>query len=302
MKNLLSVNDLNSGLIENLLNRAEELRKEVIIPNKSLSTLRDVLITHLFFEPSTRTQYSFSVAGMRLGALVLNPHMGSSSTVKGESLLDTVSSFIAMGSQIIVIRHSESGVPAWIANEIKQQACIINGGDGTNEHPSQALLDLLTIKQNKADFASLKIAIIGDILHSRVAHSLIAILQIMGCREIRLIGPQQLMPQEILSKNVVTIDSVREGIDGVDVIVTLRIQRERMEKQDVPNAQDFFSHYGLTSKLLTLAPNAIVLHPGPINRGIEIESAVADGPQSRILQQIQNGVAVRMAIIEKLLL
>ncbi len=237
---------------------------------------------------------------MRLGALVLNPHMGSSSLVKGESLLDTVSSFIAMGSRILVIRHPESGTPAWVAQEIKQQACIINGGDGMNEHPSQALLDLLTIKQNKTDFSSLKIAIIGDILHSRVAHSLIAILQIMGCREIRLIGPQQLMPRE--TSKVLILDSVREGIEGVDVIVTLRIQRERMEKQDIPHAQDFFSHYGLTRKLLTLAPNAIVLHPGPMNRGVEIESAVADGPQSRVLQQIQNGMAMRMAIIEKLLL
>ncbi len=302
MEHLLSINDLSPLVIESLLDRAQELLNTAVIPNKTLTSLNGVLITHLFFEPSTRTQYSFTVAALRMGALVLNPHMGSTSTVKGESLLDTVKTFIAMGTKLFVIRHPESEAPAWIAQEIKNLANIINGGDGVNEHPTQALLDLLTIKQKKSDFSSLKIAIVGDILHSRVAHSLISILQLVGFRELRLIGPPELLPKNIQNKNIHVVNSMREGISSADVIVTLRIQRERMPKNNIPDLQEFFNQYGLTNELLKLAPNAIVLHPGPMNREVEIESAVANSPQSLILNQIQNGVAMRMAILEKLLI
>jgi aspartate carbamoyltransferase catalytic subunit len=302
MKHLLSIHDLTPSIIEKILNRAQELLNTVVIPNKIISTLQGQLITHLFFEPSTRTQYSFTVSAERLGALVLNPLIGATSTVKGESLLDTVRTFIAMGTKLLVIRHSESGMPAWIAGEIKDEAIIINGGDGVNEHPTQALLDLLTIRQNKADFKPLKVAILGDIIHSRVAHSLIYALQIMGCPDIRLIGPKELLPDNVVQNQVRTFTDLRDGIAAADVIVTLRLQRERMEKSSVPNLQAFFETYGLTPAVLNLAhPEAIVLHPGPMNRGVEIDNLVANGAQSQILQQIQNGVAVRMAILEKFL-
>lgn len=302
MKHLLSIAELNKATIEDLLDRAETFLNDVIKKNRQLDTLRGQIVTHLFFEPSTRTQYSFTAASQRLGAIVQNPVISQTSTVKGESLLDTVRTFIAMGTRLLVIRHPEENVNEWLAEEIKNSAVIVNGGDGCHQHPSQALLDLLTIRQYKKKFAEIKVVIIGDIFHSRVARSLIPALQLMGCQDIGLIGPKEFLPAGNEFPEVKIYHSMNEGLQNADVIVSLRIQRERMQTVMLPDSNEFFSHYGLTSQRLTLAkPDAIVMHPGPMNLGTEIESSVAYGPQSVILQQVTNGVAMRMAIIEKLL-
>jgi aspartate carbamoyltransferase catalytic subunit len=268
-----------------------------------VSKLQGTVSTNLFYEPSTRTQYSFSIAAHRLGAYVLNPPINRTSSVKGESILDTVRTFIGMGSRLIVIRHSEERLPLWLANEIKEEACIINGGDGANQHPTQALLDLLTIRQYKKDFSPLKVAIIGDIAHSRVARSLTGALKIMGCTDIAVVAPPEFLPGDIDLWPVKYYSSIGEGIQNADVVVALRIQLERFTlPPSVPEPANFFEKYRLDSENLRLAkPDAIVMHPAPMNRETEITSAVADGPQSVIFQQITNGVAMRMAVIEWLM-
>lgn len=303
MPHLLRITDLNRVTIERLLDRAEYLLDTIVKPNGQLPVLTGQAVANLFFEPSTRTQYSFSLAAQRLGAFVLNPLISHSSTVKGESLLDTVRTFIAMGSRLIVIRHREDNTPALLANEIKDQASIINGGDGCHEHPTQALLDLLTIRQHKGDFAPLTVAIIGDIAHSRVARSLVAGLNIMGCKQVRLIAPPEFLPSDMGRWAATHCSSMAEGIAGADVVMALRIQLERITlPPSAPDPAQFLEKFRLTSEYLRLAdPRAIVMHPAPINREIEITSAVADGPQSVILQQMTNGVAMRMAVIEWLL-
>ncbi len=303
MPHLLNIKDLNKETIEHLLDRAQYWLTGTVLNQTTTSLLAGKISANLFYEPSTRTQYSFSIAAHRLGAYVLNPQMNRSSAVKGETILDTVRTFICMGARLVVIRHSEEHLPEWLANEIKEEACIINGGDGANQHPTQALLDLMTIRQYKHEFNHLKVAIIGDIAHSRVARSLTQALTIMGCSNITVIAPPEFLPQDIDSWPVQHFSSIAEGIQNADVVVALRIQLERITlPPSAPDPAHFFEKYRLDNKNLMLAkPDAIVMHPAPMNRETEITSAVADGDQSVIFKQIRNGVAMRMAVIEWLM-
>lgn len=300
MPHLLSIADLDRATVERLMSRAEQLLHDVVKKNGQLPLLHGQVVAHLFFEPSTRTQYSFSIAAHRLGAFVLNPVISHSSTVKGESLLDTVRTFVAMGARLIVVRHKEEHILEQLVKEIKEPVCIVNGGDGRHQHPTQALLDLLTIQQHQRDFSRLRVAIIGDIAHSRVARSLVQALKMMQCSQIAIIAPPEFLPPDIKNWPVTCYDSMADGLVDADVVVALRIQWERMEKATTPTS--VFEKFQLTTENLRRAkPNAIVMHPAPINRGMEITSDVADGPQSVIFKQMTNGVALRMAVIEWLL-
>jgi aspartate carbamoyltransferase catalytic subunit len=303
MPHLLSISDLNQQQIEKLLDRAEHFLQNAVNKNVQLALLNGQVTANLFFEPSTRTQFSFAIAAQRLGAMVMNPVMTHTSTVKGESLLDTVRSFIAMGARCIVIRHKEEHILEWLAQELNDAVVIINGGDGCHQHPTQGLLDLLTIRQHKGGFSNIKVAIIGDIAHSRVARSLVQGLNIMGCRQIMLIAPPEFLPQDIANWPVKTANSIAEGLIDTDVVVSLRIQLERIIlPPSSPHPAQFFEKFRLTAENLSLAkPQAMVMHPAPMNRETEITSAVADGKQSVIFQQMTNGVAIRMAVIEWLM-
>lgn len=303
MPHLLSIKDLNQATVLRLLDRAEQLLQEVVKPNRQLAILNGQIAANLFFEASTRTQFSFSIAAHRLGALMLNPLMSHTSTVKGESLLDTVRTFIAMGSRLIIIRHREEHIPEWLAAEISDQASIINAGDGSHQHPTQALLDLLTIRQYKGDFSKLKIVIIGDVAHSRVARSLVEAAHLLGCTQLGVIAPPEFLPSDIDRWPVTHYDTMAAGLANADVVMSLRIQLERIAlPPSAPHPTEFLQKFRLTAENLRLAhPQAIVMHPAPINRETEITSAVADGPQSVILPQVTNGVAMRMAIMEWLL-
>lgn len=259
-------------------------------------------ICHAFFEPSTRTRCSFELAAKRLGIDVLNFDTHSSSTSKGESLLDTFRALTAMKVNAFVVRHREAGIPSYLAQNLPSSVSIINAGDGNHAHPTQALLDTLTIQQYFPKLEDLSIAIVGDISHSRVARSQVALFQKLGIRDIRLIGPPALIPSELTGHTLSTFSRLNEGIKDVDVIIALRIQKERMQETDIPNFSDYFHLYGIKPEDLLLAKkNAIIMHPGPINREIDIASEVADGPQSVILKQITNGVAIRMAVLDLLL-
>jgi aspartate carbamoyltransferase catalytic subunit len=298
-RHLLSINSLDQQTIVTLLDKAEFYLKT---EHKLYQDLSGHIITNLFFEPSTRTLNSFCIAANRLGAITLAPILSMSATLKGESLLDTIFTFEAMGTDVFIIRHSDNHTAEFIASEVTSHVSIINAGDGENQHPTQALLDLLTIRQHKKDFNNLKVAIIGDIVHSRVAKSLIQALNIMQTQEIRLIAPKSLLPENSESNiNTYIYDNLQQGLSDVDVIVTLRIQKERMLETEFPNEEQFYQEYGLTVRSLSYAkPNVIVMHPGPMNRGIEIDSEVADGTHSVIRQQVTNGVAIRMAIMSYL--
>ncbi|MBS0352141.1 MAG: aspartate carbamoyltransferase catalytic subunit [Proteobacteria bacterium] len=300
MMHLLSINQLNQQTLQHLLDRAQYFLDHFVKQQKQSSLMSGKVMVNLFFEPSTRTQFSFTIAGHRLGAFVLNPITDRISTAKGESLLDTVKSFIAIGSRLIVIRHRENHTPEWLANEIGNQASIINGGDGVNQHPTQAILDLLTIRQYKPSFSKITVAIIGDIAHSRVARSLVQGLNILDCTNIRVIAPPEFLPSDIEAWPVTTYSDLKTGLADADVIVTLRIQLERITlPPSVSEPAKFFEKFRLTTEHLRFAdPHAIVMHPAPINRETEITSEVVDGSQSVIFQQITNGVAVRMAVIE----
>lgn len=282
-----------------ILNRAsifkDKIESNENIPRKFNSTI----MASLFYEPSTRTQYSFDIAAHKLGIKTINPNMQRLSHLKGESLLDTIIAFHEMGVNLLTIRHSENFMPHFIANEINIP--VINAGDGTNHHPSQALIDLFTILQYKPQIKSLSICIVGDIVHSRVARSLIEILTIMGVQDIRLVSPANLSTNTGTS-NIKTYENLNEGLQGCDVIAALRIQTERFTNGEQLNKNHYFNNYGLQADSVKNAKNdAILIHPGPINRGIEIDSSTADGPQSKIKDQIRNGVPVRMALIEHLL-
>jgi aspartate carbamoyltransferase catalytic subunit len=253
---------------------------------------------NLFFENSTRTRSTFELAAQRLSADVLTLDIKTSATSKGESLLDTLQNLRAMHSDMFVIRHSDSGAAHFIAEQVTPDVAIINAGDGRHAHPTQAMLDMLTIRRHKGNFEPLAVAIVGDILHSRVARDQIHALKTLGCKDIRLVGPHTLMPEAINSMGVTTHTHMNSGIDQVDVVIMLRLQTERMASAFLPSAGEYFRLYGLTTERLAQAkPDAIVMHPGPINRGIEIESAVADGPQSMILNQVGYGIALRMAVM-----
>ena len=265
---------------------------------KKVPLLRGKSVFNLFFENSTRTRTTFEIAAKRLSADVINLDISTSSAAKGESLLDTIDNLVAMQADIFVVRHNVSKAPIEIAQHVPAHGHVVNAGDGSHQHPTQGLLDMYTMRHFKQNFKGLKVAIVGDIVHSRVAKSNIHALTTLGCEEIRVIGPESLLPSNLDMLGVKVYHSMEEGLKDVDVVMTLRIQKERMEAGQVPEGEAFFKQYGLTPKRLALAKSdAIVMHPGPMNRGVEIDSAVADGPQSVILNQVTFGIAVRMAVM-----
>jgi len=265
---------------------------------KKVPLLRGKSVFNLFFENSTRTRTTFEIAAKRLSADVINLDISTSSTAKGESLLDTIDNLVAMQADIFVVRHSVSRAPIEIANHVPAHVHVVNAGDGSHQHPTQGLLDMYTMRHFKQKFKDLKVAIVGDIVHSRVAKSNIHALTTLGCEDIRAIGPESLLPSDLNMLGVKVFHSMEEGLKDVDVVMTLRIQKERMEAGQVPEGDAFFKQYGLTPARLALAKSdAIVMHPGPMNRGVEIDSVVADGPQSVILNQVTFGIAVRMAVM-----
>ncbi len=299
MHHLLTLEDLDRATITRLLDRAEHFRAH----GAPRDLLTGCTVLTLFFEPSTRTRTSFVLAAKRLGADNVNFDLSRSSTSKGESLLDTLHTLEAMGLDALVVRHNENGIPAYLAQHARSNVAVANAGDGTHAHPTQGLLDALTIRQSRPDFEGLRIVICGDIRHSRVARSDAQALHALGARDIRLCAPRAMLPQapEDFPGCAASEDS-DAAIEGADVVVMLRIQKERMADAQFPDAADYHAHYGLDARRLALAAKTCqVLHPGPINRGIEIAPEVADGPQSRILDQVANGVAVRMAVLAELL-
>ncbi|MBV1703541.1 MAG: aspartate carbamoyltransferase catalytic subunit [Hyphomicrobiales bacterium] len=297
-KHLLGIEGLSRLDIEGLLDRAEaavEISRQV---EKKRATLRGRTQINLFFEASTRTQASFELAGKRLGADVMNMSVASSSVKKGETLIDTAATLNAMRPDVIVVRHHQAGAVHLLSHKV--DCSVINAGDGAHEHPTQALLDALTIRRNKGGFEGLVVAICGDILHSRVARSNIFLLAAMGAR-VRACGPATLMPPGLDRWGVEVAGDMREALDGADIVMMLRLQRERMSGAFVPSAREYFRHWGLDADKLALAKrDALVMHPGPMNRGVEIDGAVADGAQSLIREQVEMGVAVRMAVLEAL--
>jgi aspartate carbamoyltransferase catalytic subunit len=265
---------------------------------KKVPLLRGKSVFNLFFENSTRTRTTFEIAAKRLSADVINLDISTSSTAKGESLLDTIDNLVAMQADIFVVRHSISKAPIEIASHVPAHVHVVNAGDGSHQHPTQGLLDIYTMRHFKQNFKGLKVAIVGDIVHSRVAKSNIHALTTLGCEDIRAIGPESLLPSNLNMLGVKVFHNMEEGLKDVDVVMTLRIQKERMEVGQVPEGDAFFKQYGLTPTRLALAKSdAIVMHPGPMNRGVEIDSVVADGPQSVILNQVTFGIAVRMAVM-----
>ncbi len=283
-----------TGLLD-LSEEFVELNRQV---DKKRTNLRGRTQVNLFFEASTRTQSSFEIAGKRLGADVMNMSVASSSIRKGETLMDTAVTLNAMHPDILVVRHHASGAVELLAQKV--DGSVINAGDGAHEHPTQALLDALTIRRNKGHIEGLLVAICGDVLHSRVARSNIILLNTMGAR-VRVVAPSTLLPPGIERMGVEVARDMREGLDGADIVMMLRLQRERMNGSFVPSSSEYFQYYGLDQKKLDYAkPNALVMHPGPMNRGVEIDSTVADGAQSLIREQVEMGVAVRMAVLEAL--
>jgi len=301
LRHLLTLKNLQRDLLVDLLDAAQHF----VTPNGSIAARSDSLhgytIANLFFEPSTRTRASFDLAGKRLGADVLNLDVNASSRKKGESILDTIYTLQAMHVDIMVIRDASAGVPAYIAQNVEEHVSILNAGESDVSHPTQGLLDLLTIRQHFPDFAGLTVTIVGDIAHSRVARSAAHGLHTMGVSDIRLVSPAKLAPQADEMPFATLTDSLEEGLRDANVVMCLRIQRERIADLDgIPDVEDYYANYGITdARLAVAADDAIVMHPGPMNRGIEIESAVADSARSVITQQVSNGVAVRMAILER---
>lgn len=294
----LTIEGLPRSLLLDILNRAESFSGVGERAVKKVPLLRGKTIANLFFEPSTRTRTTFELAAKRLSADVLTLNIASSATKKGESLLDTLRTLEAMHCDMFIVRHADSGAAHYIASRVAPGVSVINGGDGRHAHPTQAMLDLYTIRKYKGEFSRLRVAIVGDILHSRVARSEIHALSIIGVNEIRVIGPRTLIPRDIQTLGVHVFHDLEAGIAGADVIIMLRLQNERMSSALLPGESEYFNLYGLTEKKLALAkPDAIVMHPGPINRGVEIDSAVADGSHSVILRQVSHGIAVRMAIM-----
>jgi aspartate carbamoyltransferase catalytic subunit len=295
MHHFINIEQLDQAELLSLLAEAECYRQSI-----ANTVLTEQFVANLFFEPSTRTRCSFEIAATRLGAKVINLDSHSSSSQKGETAIDTALNLQAMGVSTFVIRHKENDMVANIAIALGDSCTVLNAGCGTTQHPSQAVLDMLTIQQAKKDFTNLTVAIIGDMHHSRVAYSDIAALQILGVKDIRLIAPPALLPEAIDGSKLTIVDDINAGLSDVDVVMTLRLQKERMQDHIIPNDTEFFQQYGLTAERLQLAkPDAIVMHPGPMNRGVEICDVVADGPQSLILQQAANGVPARMALLAK---
>lgn len=302
LNHLLTTEGLKEDLIFKIFNLADSFLNINNRDIKNVPLLRGKTVCNLFFENSTRTRTTFEIAAKRLSADVINLDIPSSSQSKGESVLDTIDNLIAMGADIFIIRHSQPGIPEKIAKHVGPNVHIINAGDGHHAHPTQGLLDVFTIKKFKDNFKSLSTAIVGDIKHSRVARSEIFALSALGVPDIRLIGPKNLMPDNIKVSNIKIFDSMEKGLRDVDVIMMLRIQKERMTGDNIPSEEDYFTNFGLRKKHLGLSKkDAIVMHPGPMNRGVEIDSEVADSDQSVILSQVTFGIAIRMAVMAMLI-
>jgi aspartate carbamoyltransferase catalytic subunit len=302
LRHLLTIEGLSREMLHHILDTAATFVGVSVRDVKKVPLLRGVSVFNLFFESSTRTRTTFEIAAKRLSADVVNLNITTSSTSKGESLLDTIDNLVAMHADMFVVRHSQSGAPFLIAEHVNRKrgpdVHVINAGDGRHAHPTQGLLDMYTIRHFKQDFTKLRVAIVGDVLHSRVARSDIQALTTLGVPEVRVIGPHTLLPGGLEQMGVRVFTDMREGMRDVDVVIMLRLQNERMRGALLPSAQEFFKHYGLTEEKLALAsPDCIVMHPGPMNRGVEIDSAVADGPQAVILDQVTFGIAVRMAVM-----
>jgi aspartate carbamoyltransferase catalytic subunit len=302
LQHLLSTEGLPARILYDILDRASafvdvagigEIKKVPLLHGKS--------VFNVFFENSTRTRTTFEIAAKRLSADVVNLNIGSSSTSKGETLLDTVDNLCAMHADMFIVRHAQSGAAHLIAKHVAPEIHVINAGDGRHAHPTQALLDMFTIRHYKKEFHNLRVAIVGDILHSRVARSQIHALTTLGVPEVRVIAPKTLLPSHVEQLGVRVFHDMSLGLRDVDVVLMLRLQNERMQGAALPSAQEYFKYYGLTQEKLSLAKaDTIVMHPGPMNRGVEIDSSVADGAQSVILPQVTFGIAVRMAVMSKL--
>ncbi len=298
LRHFLTIEGLKRQTLVDILDLAESFANVKAQAVKKVPLLRGKTVVNLFFENSTRTRTTFELAAKRLSADVLNINISTSATSKGESLLDMLHNLEAMHCDMFVVRHADSGAAHFIAKNVAPHISVINAGDGQHAHPTQAMLDTFTIRRHKGDFGNLRVAIVGDILHSRVARSQIHALTTLGAAEVRVIGPKTLLPTDHRSLGVHVFHDMESGLEGVDVVIMLRLQRERMEGALLPSEHEFFQRYGLTAEKLRLAkPDAIVMHPGPINRGVEISSEVADGPRSVILEQVSNGIAVRMAVM-----
>ncbi|TSA48980.1 MAG: aspartate carbamoyltransferase catalytic subunit [Nitrosomonadales bacterium] len=298
LQHLLSIEGLSAAMLRHILDTAESFAGVGEREVKKVPLLRGKTVCNIFFENSTRTRTTFEIAAKRLSADVINLNVNTSSQAKGESILDTVNNLTAMHADMFVVRHSQSGAAHFIARHVEPHIHIINAGDGRHAHPTQGLLDIFTIRRYKPDMHNLRVAVVGDILHSRVARSEIHALTTLGVPEVRVIAPKTLLPQDVERLGVQVYHDMEEGLRGVDVVMMLRLQNERMAGALLPSAQEYFKCYGLTPEKLALAkPDAIVMHPGPMNRGVEIDSAVADGTQSVILPQVTYGIAVRMAVM-----
>ncbi|MBS3964226.1 MAG: aspartate carbamoyltransferase catalytic subunit [Methylomonas sp.] len=298
LKHFLTIEGLNAALLTQILDTAESFVGLSQNQVKKVPLLRGKTIVNLFFENSTRTRTTFELAATRLSADVLNINIATSASSKGESLLDTIRNLEAMHVDMFVVRHALSGAAHFIARQAAPHISVINAGDGQHAHPTQAMLDMFTIRQHKQRFEQLKVAIVGDILHSRVARSQILALNTLGAAEVRVVAPKTLLPADVEQMGVMPMHDLDQGLRDVDVVIMLRLQKERMNSAFLPSESEFFRCFGLTEARLQHAKaDAIVMHPGPINRGVEIASAVADGPRSVVLQQVSNGIAVRMAVM-----
>ena len=299
LKHFLTIEGLSTEMLTSILDTAESFANINEQSVKKVPLLRGKTIANLFFEASTRTRNTFELAAKRLSADVLNVNISTSATSKGETLMDTLQNLQAMQCDMFVVRHNASGAAHYIANRVAPGISVINAGDGSHSHPTQGMLDMFTIRRNKgSDFGRLRVAIVGDVLHSRVARSQIHALNILNTGNVRVIAPKTLLPVGIEDMGVEVFNNMEEGIRDADVVSMLRLQKERMQGALLPSEQEYYQMYGLTEERLSLAkPDAIVMHPGPINRGVEIESSVADGPQSVILDQVTNGMSVRMAVM-----
>jgi aspartate carbamoyltransferase catalytic subunit len=298
LKHLLTTEGLPRKLLVDILDTADQFASIGEREIKKVPVLRGRTVFNLFFENSTRTRTTFEIAAKRLSADVINLNVSTSSASKGETLLDTIYNLQAMDADMFVVRHAQSGAAHLIARHARRGVAVVNAGDGRHAHPTQGLLDMYTIRHYKKDFTRLTVAIVGDVLHSRVARSQIHALTTLGVPEVRVVGPKTLLPTDIERLGVHVHHDMAAGLKDCDVVIMLRLQNERMSGPLLPSAVEYYKHYGLTSQRLRLAkPDAIVMHPGPMNRGVEIESAVADGAQSVILPQVTFGIAVRMAVM-----
>lgn len=298
LKHFLTLEGLSRELLVKILDKTEGFLGVARQAVKKVPLCRGKTVANLFFETSTRTRTTFELAAKRLSADVLTLNIAASSTSKGETLLDTLRNLEAMHVDMFVVRHAESGAAHFIAQHVAPGVSVINAGDGRHSHPTQGMLDMFTIRRHKGDFGQLTVAIVGDILHSRVARSQLAALRTLGAGEVRIIAPRTLLPAEPESLGARVFHDLREGVRDADVVIMLRLQRERMRGAMLPSEHEYFQLFGLTEeRLATAKPDAIVMHPGPINRGVEMDSQVADGPRSVILEQVSNGIAVRMAVM-----